>query len=153
MLNRVYLPVRIVLNHEGKYVIKIDPDLSQEYLKEVAGGEVEVYATINLLRENDVKTNPQLRYFFGVVYPIVKMGLENYEGTTFTKKEVMTILKEMFFYEEINGQRVQGSLAKASKQELIQFISKVIDFAHITFGVTIPEPQDLNHIYGNTSNL
>jgi hypothetical protein len=145
-MNRIYIPARVVLNHEGRYVIKIDPDLSQQYLKEVAGGDVEVHVKVSIQRDDNEKTNPQLRYFYGVVYPIVKLNIEMFEGRTFTKTEIMTILKELFFFEDLPEGKKLGSLAKASKQELVEFIGKVIDFAETTFGVKVPEPQDLNNI-------
>jgi hypothetical protein len=87
---------------------------------------------------------PQLAYFYGIVLPIIKEALEELEGRSMTKDEVMTILKTLFLYEEIlfgeEFKKIPMSLSKAKKNEVHKFIDDVINFGRDMLGVEIPEP-------------
>ena len=107
-------------------------------------GSPEIDVEVNITRVDNKRTLPQLAYFYGFVLPIIKERFEDLEGTTFTKEEVMTILKSKFFYEEImfegEFQRFPLSLATAKKKEIMKFISDVITFGREILEVKIPDP-------------
>jgi hypothetical protein len=148
MSKQISIPAQITKNHLDKCVIKVDPKLSQEYLSEILKNDVIVDVQLSITKIDTLKTNAQLRYFFGVVYPIIKLGLEDIEGITLKKSEVMSILKERFFSEFSfdKNQEIEKSLADASKEELSKFIEAVIKFGEDFLNVTIPEPENLNEL-------
>ena len=143
-LNRIYLPGRLSHNIDGTIHLKIDRDLLQSYYLELMMGDPEIDVEVCITRVDSKKTIPQLAYFFGIVLPIIKERLEELEGTTMTKDDVMTILKSLFLYEEIlfegEFKKVPMSLSKAKKNEVHKFIEDVINFGRDMLDVEIPEP-------------
>ena len=101
-INRIYIPASLSLNIDGTVHLKGDMELMQSYYSEILGSNDEVDIEITVSRIDNKKTNPQLAYFFAVVLPIMKQRFEDLEGSTFTKGEIMSILKERFLYEEIH---------------------------------------------------
>jgi len=146
-INRIYIPARLSLNIDTTVHVKADKELIQSYYKEILGSENEADIEICITRVDNKKTNSQLAYFFAVVLPIIKQRFEDLEGTTFTKSEIMTILKDRYFYEEIyyGGEFVKEhmSLSKAKKEEVVKFIEQCISFATEILDVEIPEPTKL----------
>lgn len=146
-INRIYIPARLSLNIDTTVHVKADKELIQSYYKEILGSENEADIEICITRVDNKKTNSQLAYFFAVVLPIIKQRFEDLEGTTFTKSEIMTILKDRYFYEEIyyGGEFVKEhmSLSKAKKEEVVKFIEQCIAFATEILDVEIPEPSKL----------
>jgi hypothetical protein len=122
-----------------------DAALAQSYLKEFMSGDVEVEAELTLNKVKARKTNPQLRYFYGIVVPIIKLGLEELQGESYNKAEVIMFLKDKFFYEEVemNGEfiRLPMSLSKGDKKEVSKFISDVINFGNDFLSLQIPQAQ------------
>lgn len=146
-INKIYIPATLALNIDGTVHLKGDTELMQSYYKEIMGYDDEVDIEITVTRIDSKKTNPQLAYFFAVVLPIIKARFEDLEGTTFTKGEIMSILKDRFFFEEIyyGGEFVKEylSLSKASKAEVKKFIEDCIEFATTILDIEIPEPSKL----------
>ena len=146
-INRIYIPATLSLNLDGTVHLKGDRELMQSYYREIMGYEDEVDIEVTVTRIDSKKTNPQLSYFFAVVLPIIKARFEDLEGTTFTKGEIMSILKDRFFFEEIyyGGEFVKEylSLSKASKAEVKKFIEDCIEFATTILDIEIPEPSKL----------
>ena len=146
-INRIYIPATLSLNIDGTVHLKGDRELMQSYYREIMGYEDEVDIEVTVTRIDSKKTNPQLSYFFAVVLPIIKARFEDLEGTTFTKGEIMSILKDRFFFEEIyyGGEFVKEylSLSKASKAEVKKFIEDCIEFATTILDIEIPEPTKL----------
>jgi hypothetical protein len=122
-----------------------DSALAQSYLKEFMSGDVEVEAELTLNKVKARKTNPQLRYFYGIVVPIIKLGLEELQGESYNKAEVIMFLKDKFFYEEVemNGEfiKLPMSLSKGDKKEVSKFISDVINFGNDFLSLQIPQAQ------------
>lgn len=147
-INRVYLPATLKTNIDGTIHVKVDKELLQSYLSEIIGSDHQVDIEVNITRADSKKTNPQLSYFFGVVLPIIKERFEDLEGTSFTKEEVIMILKDRFFYEELyfegEFKKVPLSLSKAKKNEVRKFIADVIEFATDILDVEIPELKQKN---------
>lgn len=146
-INRIYIPATLSLNIDGTVHLKGDRELMQSYYREIMGYNDEVDVEITVTRIDSKKTNPQLSYFFAVVLPIIKARFEDLEGSTFTKGEIMSILKDRFFFEEIyyGGEFVKEylSLSKASKAEVKKFIEDCIEFATTILDIEIPEPSKL----------
>ena len=146
-INRIYIPATLSLNIDGTVHLKGVRELMQSYYREIMGYNDEVDIEVTVTRIDSKKTNPQLSYFFAVVLPIIKARFEDLEGTTFTKGEIMSILKDRFFFEEIyyGGEFVKEylSLSKASKAEVKKFIEDCIEFATTILDIEIPEPTKL----------
>lgn len=143
-VNRIYISGKLSENIDGDVHLKVDKKILQKYFKEILMGDCEIDVEVNITRVDEKRTLPQLAYFYGFVLPIIKSRFEELEGTTFSKEEVMTILKSKFLYEEImfegEFKKFPMSLAKAKKSEILKFISDVINFAREILEVEIPEP-------------
>lgn len=154
-INRIYLPGKLSKNIDGTVHLKVDRELLQSYYEELMMGDPEIFVEICVTRVDSKKTLPQLAYFYGIVLPIIKEALEELEGTSMTKDEVMTILKSLFLYEEIlfegEFKKVPMSLSKAKKTEVHKFIDDVINFGRDMLDVEIPEPTKEIE-YGKQSN-
>jgi len=143
MINRIYLPGRLVLNIDGNIYIRADKELMQSYFQELLNGENEADVEICLTKIESKKTNKQLAYFYGMILPVIKQRFEELSGESYTKDEVMSVLKDKFFSEEIEFQgkftKVPMSLSKAKKEELDKFIKDVLEFANTILDAHIPE--------------
>lgn len=141
-ITRIHLPAELSLNIDGKIYVKDTSGSMQTYFKEILRGDSSAQVEISITRVDSKKTNPQLAYFYGVILPIIKARFEELEGTEFSKDEVINILKDKFFYEEIvfEGEfiRVPLSFSHAKKDEISNFIKKVIEFAVDILEVRIP---------------
>lgn len=144
-INRIYLPASLAKNIDGKVYLKGDHELMQSYFQEILNGDPTIDVEVSITRIDSKKTNPQLSYFYGVVLPIVKAAIEDLEGVSYTKEDIIWILKDRFFYEEIRygGEfaKVHLSLSKAKKEEVRIFIEKIINFASDILGARIPIPS------------
>ena len=61
----------------------------------------EVDVEVCITRVDSKKSVQQLRYFYSVVVPIIRGGLEDLQGESLTKEEVIMFLKDKFFYEDV----------------------------------------------------
>lgn len=143
MINRIYIPATLSLNIDETVHLKGDKELMQSYFKELMKGDSMVDVEICLTRIDSKKTNPQLAYFYSTLVPIIRGGFEDLTGEVYTKEEIVTFLKDKYFYEEImfQGQFIKTplSLSKGKKEEVNEFIKQVINFAREILGVTVPE--------------
>lgn len=92
----------------------------------------------------DKKTNPQVRYYWGVVVPYVMEHLSE-RGYSYNKDEVHDILKMKCLQQTIlapNGEfiNVGGSIEKLSVQEMAQFLHACNLLCMNWFGYAPPEP-------------
>lgn len=145
MINRVYIPATLVKKIDGIIQLEGDRDLMQSYFTELLRGDNFCDIEICFVRNEDKKSNPQLRYFFGIVLPIIKQSFEEMQGEEYTKDDIVTLLKDMFFFEERYSPvsetmvKVHLSLEHAKKSEVSQFIEKCVNFAETMLDVTIPD--------------
>ena len=143
MINRIYIPATLSLNIDGTIHFKGDKDLMQSYFRELMKGDSMVNVEVCLTRVDSKKTNPQLAYFYSTLVPIIRGGFEALTGEVYTKEEIVTYLKDKYFYEEImfQGQFIKTplSLSKGKKEEVHKFIQDVITFAREILGVEVPE--------------
>ena len=147
-INRVYIAGKLAIRLDGTRYIKLDAEMHQTYFATVMGYDPEVEIELSITRITDKRSRPQINYFYSTLLPIIKQGLETIQGEVFTKEEVISFLKDKFFYEEVmvedKFEKVQVSLATASKEEVSRFISDVIEFAQDILQVTIPQPTKVN---------
>ena len=145
MINKIYIPGRLLIKIDGtRYFKPDDNSILQKYLQETMQGDPEVLVELNIVRQDNKKSAQQLRYFYGVVLPVLKQALEELQGESLSKEEVIMFLKDRFFYEEIpTGEhfiKLPMSFSKAKKSEIYKFIQDVIDFGRDILNVEIPEP-------------
>lgn len=145
MINRIYIPGTLVKKIDGIIQLDGDRDLMQSYFSELLRGDNFCDVEICFLRSEDKKSNPQLRYFFGIVLPIIKQAFEEMQGESYSKEEIVTILKDMYFFEEKYSPiseamiKVPMSLEHAKKSEVASFLEKCINFATTILEVKIPD--------------
>ncbi len=145
MINRIYIPGTLVKKIDGTIQLDGDRDLMQSYFAELLRGDNYCDVEICFVKNEDKKSNPQLRYFFGIVLPIIKQAFEEMQGETYSKEDIVTLLKDMYFYEEKYSPisqtniKIPMSLEHAKKAELGKFIEKCVNFATDILNVTIPE--------------
>lgn len=145
MINKIYIPGKLAIKIDGtRYFKPDDREVLQEYLQEIMGMDPEVEVELTIVKSSDKKSTAQLRYFYGVILPIVKQAIEDLQGEPLTKDDVITFLKTKFFYEEVEAGnkfvKLPASFAKATKDEIRKFIENVIEFAEDILGIHIPKP-------------
>ena len=133
MINKIYIPGRLLVKIDGSRYFKPDDNtVLQQYLEETMQREPEVLVELNIVRVDNKKSLRQLRYFYGVVLPVIKQSLEDLQGESLTKEEVVMFLKDKFFFEEVpTGEhfvKLPMLFSKAKKTEISKFIQDVIDF-------------------------
>lgn len=91
------------------------------------------------------RSNPQNRYYHGLVIPMVKRGIEEM-GTVLTHDETHEFLKARFNYVELvnadTGEVAQlpRSTTALTKLEFSEYVQKIQQFAAEFLGVVIPDP-------------
>ena len=145
MINKIYIPGRLLVKIDGSRYFKPDDNtVLQKYLEETMQREPEVLVELNIVRVDNKKSLQQLRYFYGVVLPVIKQSLEDLQGESLTKEEVVMFLKDKFFFEEVpTGEhfvKLPMLFSKAKKTEISKFIQDLIDFGRDILNVEIPEP-------------
>jgi len=146
MINKIYIPGKLAIKLDGtRYFKPDDTTILQKYLQEIMNGSTDVEVELTIVRTENKKSLQQLRYFYGVILPVIKQALEDLQGEPLTKEEVIMFLKDKFFYEEVTVSghfvKLPMSFAKATKEDVTKFISKVLQFANEVLGTHIPEPQ------------
>ncbi len=103
------------------------------------------------VRSKATKTREQLGYYWEVVLPRVRQGLEQ-DGNEISLAEVNQFLNEKFFYHlktvtwKVGRDEHQHTILSprsksgASKDEMSAFLDKVIRWAQCDLGVEIPLP-------------
>jgi hypothetical protein len=93
------------------------------------------------------RTNPQNRYYHGLVVPMIKRAMEQ-EGNEFTTEETHEFLKARFNTVEMLNREtgevitVPRSTARLTTVEFMDFIAKIQRFAAEWFGLDIPSPGE-----------
>lgn len=92
------------------------------------------------------RSNPQNRYYWGLVVPLVQMGIKEL-GTEITKEECHELLKARFNTEELvnteTGEciKLPRSTTNLNKEQFSDYISKIQQFASEFLNVVIPDPS------------
>ena len=103
------------------------------------------------VKSKATKTKEQLGYYWEVVLPRVKEGLLQ-DGNELSLAETNQLLNEKFFYklktitwkvgndEHLHTILTPRSKSGATKDEMSEFLDKVIRWAQVDLGVEIPTP-------------
>jgi len=113
-------------------------------IKEAFGrGDNEVALTFECGRMTSMKTDRQLRAYFGAVLPQMVMGYVNLGYRFMNKKRMDYLLRSKFFVEELANDvdgdilQIPKSLSDASKEEVSDFIDKCIQHGVEDVGINI----------------
>jgi hypothetical protein len=90
MINRIYIPGTLHRKIDGTVELQGDRDLMQSYFSELLGIDNYCDVEICFVRSEDKKSNPQLKYFFGIVLPIIKQAFEEMQGESYSKEEIVS---------------------------------------------------------------
>lgn len=97
------------------------------------------------INQHNKRSNPQNRYYWGLVIPMIKKGIEDM-GTELTSEETHEFLKAKFNYSElINEDTGQVELIPRSttilnKLQFSEYVEKIQRFSSEFLNVIIPDP-------------
>lgn len=98
------------------------------------------------ISKHNKRSNPQNRYYFGLVVPMVKNGIKDL-GTELTTEETHDFLKGKFNFSELineaTGQTeyIPRSTTILTKLAFAEYIEKIQIFASEFLGIVIPDPN------------
>lgn len=101
---------------------------------------------LKIMRRSAKRSNPQNRYYWGVVVHMIRMGLLNL-GHDLNKDEVHGFLKQKFNAVQIvNGEgvveEIPGSTATLNKIQFGEYLEKIFQWASEYLSITIPSPNE-----------
>jgi hypothetical protein len=101
---------------------------------------------IRIDKRGSRRSNPQLRYYWGVVVETVRHGLINL-GHELNKDEVHFFLKERFNSVPVENKKgeiidIPGSTTQMTKTEFGEYIEKIARFSAEFLGEVIPQPNE-----------
>lgn len=94
---------------------------------------------------NNQRSNPQNRYYWGLVVPLIQKGIKDM-GTEITKEETHEFLKARLNCEEIVNKEtgeyvtIPRSTASLNKEQFSDYVGKVQQFAAEFLSIEIPDP-------------
>lgn len=92
----------------------------------------------------DKRSNPQNRYYWGLVVPLIQKGIKDM-GTELTKEETHEFLKARFNASDLvnkeNGEVIQIpiSTTRLNKEQFSEYIGKIQQFAAEFLQIVIPD--------------
>jgi len=102
---------------------------------------------ITITRARDQLTNPQRRYFHGVVLPLVAQGMRDVSGEEADLYDAKEMLRETFLMRDVadvnTGEvkwRQRRSTEELSKEEYAALIDNAIKLCAEWFGIAVPPP-------------
>lgn len=101
---------------------------------------------IRIDKRGSRRSNPQNRYYWGVVVQEVKLGFLNI-GYEMTAEETHYFLKEKFNSISIENKEgininVPGSTTQLTKTQFGEYVERIARFAAEFLGITIPQPNE-----------
>lgn len=114
----------------------------EEWSKQYPGKQV----LIKIERRGSKRSNPQNRYYWGVVVQEVKLGFLNI-GYEMTAEETHYFLKEKFNSISIENKdgvniNVAGSTTQMTKTQFGEYIERIARFAAEFLSIKIPQPDE-----------
>lgn len=99
---------------------------------------------VTISDEETPRSNPQLRYLFGVVFKIIS------DHTGYTPIEVRALMEGHFLTYTIAGPEnrnieVVGSVGDLKKDEMSEFIEQVVILASKHWSLYIPDPNEVEY--------
>lgn len=126
----------------------------------ISSGEIENKKAVRVLFETlkdgrylieisgaDKRSNPQNRYYFGLVVPLIQKGIKDL-GTELTKDEVHEFLKARFNLSEVVNQEtgeaisIPVSTTRLNKEQFGDYIDRIQAFASQFLNIYIPDPSE-----------
>lgn len=95
----------------------------------------------------DKRSNPQNRYYWGLVIPIIQKGIKDM-GTELTKEETHEWLKSKFNLSDLinptTGECISIPLSttRLNKEGFSEYISKIQQFASEFLNIYVPDPNE-----------
>lgn len=114
----------------------------------LAGKEV----ILTIERKRNKRSNPQNRYYWSCIIPIIRQGMYDTQGEVFTPEEAHEFLKVNFNSRQLvneNGGDVLSlpvSTTRLSTIEFEEYLDRVRTFADAFFNVKIPLPNEQSEI-------
>lgn len=104
------------------------------------------YYRVSISKEKKSRSNPQNRYYWGAVIPIIQSGLKD-AGIIMTKEQTHDLLKYRFLLVEHitkDGEVIQGmgSTSTLTTSEFMDFMAQVQRWASEFLGITLPDPNE-----------
>lgn len=132
--------VEVITDHQ----LKRNRSLIYKALEQFKGKDVII--TIDRLKKK--RSNPQNRYYWGLILPLVRDGLYDLNGELQSIQEVHEFLKFNFNYKEIVNEesgevyRQSRSSADNSTIEMEEYHDRIRKFASEFLNVEIPLPNE-----------
>lgn len=107
--------------------------------------------TLTVERKKKKRSSPQNRYYWGVVVPIIQLGLldAGWDRIACSKDNVHELLKSKFLpNREVTNLKtgeimeMPGSTAECTTTEMMEYIDEITAFAAEFLGVQIPAPNE-----------
>lgn len=103
--------------------------------------------TVVLKVKGKDRSNPQNRYYWGVIIPMVQFAMNEF-GNDFTKEETHEFLKKEFNWEEKEMKdgyyvKVPRSTTKMNTVEFMDYKEKIQQFASEVLGIYVPDPNEM----------
>lgn len=119
---------------------------NRKRLEEWSGQYPGKQVLIRIERRGSKRSNPQNRYYWGVVVQEVKLGLLNI-GYDLSAEETHYFLKERFnpvFIANKQGEALQvaGSTTQMNKTDFSEYIERVAQWASEYLSIRIPSPNE-----------
>lgn len=107
---------------------------------------------IEITRKRKTRSNPQNRYYWGCVIPIIQNGLFEAHGQAYSDDETHEFLKANFnansTVNEKNGEvyTLPQSTARLTTTEYEEYLERVREFAREYLGCEIPLPNEQTNL-------
>lgn len=96
---------------------------------------------VSITKWNDVRSNQQNRYLWGVCYYMIS------EELGYTADEIHELCKEMFLktWIMVNGKELPTTVSttKLTTVGFMEYVSKIVIWASTELGLRIPEPHEV----------
>ena len=102
---------------------------------------------IAIQKAKKTRSNPQNRYYWGVIIPLIRKGLKDVTGEVWTAEATHDILKHKFLVDDVplaDGLFVERikSTTELDTFDFCEFSERCRAFAAEYLGVSIPEPNE-----------
>lgn len=103
---------------------------------------------ITIQKEKKQRSDPQNRYYWGCVVPLIQSGMKDVTGDTYSKEEVHLFLKSQFNYKEIVNEasgevlRIPKSTTENSTTDMEAYQELIRRFALDFLNTIIPAPNE-----------
>jgi hypothetical protein len=128
--------------------------ISEQIRKRLEASEGK-FLSIEIKQERPISLQ-QYGFLYGVIYPVIRSGIEAYTGETFSIEDVDQMMKLKFLFSEIidfeTGEitKVLDRKSKLNKSELADYITNVMQFGETTLNVKFPAEFEQDYFISET---